>query len=494
MDDLPVLPARDADQRVIDEYNDQFRRFIARQNHERDVREQARDRVMLDAIARPLMVTVDSLSDMIPTAFSGNDSGVDVDEFFKRYVSWTVLHAAKFANPIEAIEAFKHVLCGTALSWWTDLVDEHATPVTMNRLQDTFFAKFRYIKPRSQLKGEIDALRYQAGQSNLAMVNQFVVLANKLEWPLNIQIDRFLKLLPVQMRSFILSQDINDFEHLMRRMRVYQDKVEIESVTHSFSNVTFATESCGVCHNADAPSKQGTSLRSALKATSNTGIVLDNNSARSSCHSNDTESTEEGYLVPDRGPPKRANRNRWKSSDNNTRGRSRQNKNYDNKHDWNRNDGSRYNKGYNQRVRSGERKTGYRNYSQPTHYASQYRSQFRGRGNSYNSRGRYSFYKPNRYVPRYRSQSPFRGDYRPSRNRFYNRQDTSYRQDRAYSPYRDSSQASYYAVSTGPSSQQTNSYQSNQTVPYVNDMSNMQSFKTLSGVEFVAKQPNQDFQ
>ncbi len=85
-------------------------------------------------------------------------------------------------------------------------------PVTVPDIQAAFFAKYRYRKTRSQLKTELNQCKYQPGQSNIRMMNMFITIADKLEWPVAVQIDRFIKILPMSLRQFVISRPSPDFE------------------------------------------------------------------------------------------------------------------------------------------------------------------------------------------------------------------------------------------------------------------------------------------
>ncbi len=75
------------------------------------------------------------------------------------------------------------------------------------------------------------------------MMNTFLTITDKLEWPLPVQIDCFIKLLLMSLRQFVISRTTNDFESI----RVYQDMFEVDTVTHSFKNVSFADNTCILC-------------------------------------------------------------------------------------------------------------------------------------------------------------------------------------------------------------------------------------------------------
>ncbi len=134
-------------------------------------------------IIPPLQVNVEAISDLLPDSFSGTDDSVSSEDFFKKFVSWLGLHRHRFHDNTTKRGAFKHCLNGQALIWWTNLLGSQQPPVTVPDIQAAFFAKYRYRKTRSQLKSELNQCKYQPGQSNIGMMNRFINIADKLEWP-----------------------------------------------------------------------------------------------------------------------------------------------------------------------------------------------------------------------------------------------------------------------------------------------------------------------
>ncbi len=167
--------------------------------------------------------------------------------FFKKYVSRLAIHRDRFNDNHRKIIAFKHCLCGQALVWWTGVNGGINARVAVPDLQAMFFAKYRYRKSHIQLKAELNKCKYMPSQSNLGMMNTFLIIADKLEWPLPVQIDCFIKLLPMSLRQFVISRTTNDFEVVRESIRVFQDMLEVDVVTHSFKNVSFADNTCILC-------------------------------------------------------------------------------------------------------------------------------------------------------------------------------------------------------------------------------------------------------
>ncbi len=114
-------------------------------------------------------------------------------------------------------------------------------------MQAVFFAKYMYWKNRSQLKVELNQCKYLPAQSNIAMMNKFITIADKLDWPVAVQIDRFIKILPMNLCQFVISHPNPDFEAVRESIGVYRDVIEVDSISHSFKNVSFVDETCNLC-------------------------------------------------------------------------------------------------------------------------------------------------------------------------------------------------------------------------------------------------------
>ncbi len=68
------------------------------------------------------------------------------------------------------------------------------------------FAKFRIAKTRLQWKQELDTCKYIPGRNTLPMINKCQLLCGKLQWPLPVQIEKFVHILLMQLRQFIVSR------------------------------------------------------------------------------------------------------------------------------------------------------------------------------------------------------------------------------------------------------------------------------------------------
>ncbi len=79
------------------------------------------------------------------------------------------------------------------------------------------------------------------------MMNKFITTANKLDWPVVVQINRFIKFLPMSLCQFVISHATPDFEAVKESICVYQDMIEVYAVTHTFTNVSFVDDTCNSC-------------------------------------------------------------------------------------------------------------------------------------------------------------------------------------------------------------------------------------------------------
>ncbi len=53
------------------------------------------------------------------------------------------------------------------------------------------------------------------------MINKFQAIAIKLEWPLPIQIEKFIHILPISLRQFVVSWDANTFSKIGESIKLY---------------------------------------------------------------------------------------------------------------------------------------------------------------------------------------------------------------------------------------------------------------------------------
>lgn len=389
------------------------------------------------------IVVYNNITDLLPELFTGGDPELDSDEFFAKYCVWLAVHGNRFHNDATKVAAFRHVLDGTALVWFNTLA---AAPANVAALRVAFNAKFRIIKSRIQWKKELSLLKYVPGQSTLPIVNRFAFIGEKIGWALPVQIERFIKILPISLRQFVVSRPHATFIEVAESIKSYQELIEIDTLTSVFKNVSFDSEVCTLCHSShrslDCP---------ALKA------VIDHRQT-SYVNSEDTNQSTRGAR-PD-GSKSRIGRDDRRNTQQRSlrRDQSQRDRSWDRFQNLNRRSRNGYNRQTRQqdsefssdrsKFRSPDRR---RNYSQNQNYTQDsYRDfdregpqSFRGRVSRYPSNGNRGNYQPNQY--RSRSQSS-----------------NSYR------------------------------YQNRQRQHNDNDMSDITSFTTSGGI-YYAKRPNQNF-
>jgi hypothetical protein len=202
---------------------------------------------MAEANQEGRIVVLGNLSDMMPEPFDGRNIDRDVEEFFDNYKSWVLLNRERFTNAVERISAFRFVLSGTALSWWRNIPIGNR-PALLDDLRDMFFAKFRVLKGRTQLKKELMECKYVPGVNCLTMINKFQDICNKLNYSLEVTIEKFIKILPLNLKQFVVSKNVDNFGQISDSIRTYQDLIEIENMTHTFKNVTFEDNVCSLCN------------------------------------------------------------------------------------------------------------------------------------------------------------------------------------------------------------------------------------------------------
>ncbi len=184
------------------------------------------------SLAPPVVVVVNGLADLLPDSYSGDDTSVDMEEFFGRYRQWLGIHQNRFGNNAEQAAAIKYILSGTELQWFNDIPAGNM-PATVNKLQLNLFAKFRIAKTRLEWKKELEKCKYIPSTSTLPMINKFQLYYSKLQWPLSVQIEKFVHILPMQLRQFVVSRAHATFAEVAESVKIYQERIEIDTVLMS---------------------------------------------------------------------------------------------------------------------------------------------------------------------------------------------------------------------------------------------------------------------
>ncbi len=82
----------------------------------------------------PVVAVVNSLADLLPDSYSGDDMSVEIEECFDRFRQWLGLHQNRFGTNAEKVAAIKYVLPGRALQWFNGIAAANM-PATLNDLQ-----------------------------------------------------------------------------------------------------------------------------------------------------------------------------------------------------------------------------------------------------------------------------------------------------------------------------------------------------------------------
>ncbi len=121
-------------------------------------------------------------------------------------------------------------------------------PANVNNLLHDLFAKFRIAKTRLEWKKELEKCIYIPSTSTLPMINKFQLYCGKLQWPLPVQIEKFVHILPMQLRQFVVSRAHATFAEVAKSVKTYQELIEIDNVSHVFKNVSFNDVTCTLCN------------------------------------------------------------------------------------------------------------------------------------------------------------------------------------------------------------------------------------------------------
>ncbi len=141
-------------------------------------------------------MVVHGLANLLPDSYSGDDTSVDIEGFFCRFRQWLGLYRNRFTNNAERVAAIKYVLSGTDLQWFNGLPAANM-PATLNNLQRDLFVMFRIVKSRLEWKKELEKCKNIPGTSILPIINKFQLYCGKLQWPLPVQIEKFVRILPI---------------------------------------------------------------------------------------------------------------------------------------------------------------------------------------------------------------------------------------------------------------------------------------------------------
>ncbi len=272
-------------------------------------------------------VIADSLSDLIPESYSGNNPSTDVEDFFGKFKTWVIFHPSRFNTEQAKVNAIRYVLSKDALDWWTNLIsDPTRVPNSMQELENVFYAKYRRHKTRTSWKKELELLKYQPGQSPLQAMNRFQYIASKIGWDNDLTLKKYIASLPVSLRSFIAPANPTTFQQVLDLIDRYQELIETDLTPHvSFQTLAISDEvTCKLCDKSSHATIECPSLRSLVDTEiqqienerqsrpRNTG---DNDSSRSASTDSEYYSSGRRYRSPS-GSPYRYSGDRVQSQQN----------------------------------------------------------------------------------------------------------------------------------------------------------------------------------
>ncbi len=78
-------------------------------------------------------------------------------------------------------------------------------------------------KNRQELKRQLKECKYVAGVSCLPMINKFQEICRKLDLPLDVQIEKFIMILPLNLRQFVVSRNTDNFDNVKLSVKLYQE-------------------------------------------------------------------------------------------------------------------------------------------------------------------------------------------------------------------------------------------------------------------------------
>ncbi len=71
------------------------------------------------------------------------------------------------------------------------------------------------------------------------MNNKFQLYCGILQWPLVVQIEKFVHILPMPLRQFVVSRAHLTFAVVIELVKTYQERIEVDTVSLVFKNVSF---------------------------------------------------------------------------------------------------------------------------------------------------------------------------------------------------------------------------------------------------------------
>ncbi len=119
------------------------------------------------------------------------------------------------------------------------------------------------------MEKELEECKYVRGTSTLPMINKFQLLCGKLQWPLPVQIEMFVRILPMNLRKFVVSRAHLNFAEAAVSVKTYQE----DTVSHIFKYFSFEDVGCTLSHKPHK-SLECPSLRSLFEMEVSSSITL----------------------------------------------------------------------------------------------------------------------------------------------------------------------------------------------------------------------------
>ncbi len=76
----------------------------------------------------------------------------------------------------------------------------------------------------------MEKCKYIPGTSTLPIINKFQLYCGKLQWPLFVQIEKFVHILPMQLRQFVVSRAHTTFAEVTESIKIFQELIEVDIV------------------------------------------------------------------------------------------------------------------------------------------------------------------------------------------------------------------------------------------------------------------------
>ncbi len=140
--------------------------------------------------------------------------------------------------------------------------------------------EFRISRTRLEWKKRVRTVQIYTKYKHPANDQQISMYCGKLLLPLAVQIEKFVRILPMPLRQFVVSIAHFTFAEVTESVKTYQELIEIDTVSHVFNNVSFNNVGCRLC-NESHKSLDCPSLDSIIEMEVSSSVSLNESS---SCH------------------------------------------------------------------------------------------------------------------------------------------------------------------------------------------------------------------